>query len=323
MQTVESVVGSHLGAPELKLYKVVDAGHATALRRVLKDLSCDDTRINRFPGANPVSLDTSHFNQLKKEPYYACEKTDGVRLLLVCYVIDSLRVVALVDRALTAYVLPLGHVPKAMFQGTLLDGELAWNRVRGTWDYLVFDAVTVSGVPVLNAPLKTRLEAAHRALEKYKMGRKDPVRLIMKSFVACHAIGDLDAHIDSQNKVYDVDGIILTPALAPVVYGRHSGMFKLKFDQRHTVDFLVAPDQQSLMVFDSGTHVVVGTLRPEVRPRPGSIVECARRDSGEWDVVAVRTDKTTANDMLTYNKTLLNMREKLTLDHVKRVFTGF
>lgn len=333
MQTVRSTVGAHLGAPELVLHKITDVGQQATLKAVLRELSCDDARILRFPGANPVSLDTSHFPRLRKEPYYACEKTDGVRMLLVCYTAEvamdpplapnsrPVGVVVVIDRALAAYVVPIAKVPKAMFQGTMLDGELAWNHKDRTWDYLVFDAVSVSGVPVLDTPLPTRLKAAHRALGTYSFSPNDPIRLHMKSFVACDKLStQLEPHIGKMRQSYDVDGIILTPARTPVVYGRHTGMFKLKFDEKHTVDFLVAPDKKGLCVFDARRHVVVGTLRPEVFGTPGSIVECVMVSPGVWDITGVRTDKTTANDMLTYQKTLLNMREKLTLSDVVRVF---
>lgn len=303
------------------MHKITDVGHLNILKSVVKELSCDDSRGHRFPGPNPVSLDTSHFSLLKSEAYYVCEKTDGVRMLLVCYVVGPLKVVALVDRALTAYVLPLQRVPKAMFQGTLLDGELAWNKVDREWDYQVFDAMCVSGVPVLDLPLPLRMGAAHRALGTYAhTPHKDPVRLRLKSFVSSSRIGDLEAHLAGARRTYDIDGVVLTPMRAPVMYGRHLGMFKLKFGERHTVDFLVDSDGKGLSVFEGGKHVVVGALRKEVRSTPGAIVECAQVSPGVWDVVGVRTDKTTANDMLTYQKTLLNMREKLTLDDVVRAF---
>ena len=136
----------------------------------------------------------------------------------------------------------------------------------------------------------------------------------------CTQPAEVTAAVEAAGRAYDVDGLILTPALAPVTYGRHMGMFKLKFGHRHTVDFLVGKNGQDLLVFDHGKHSRVGRVAPNVYALPGSIVECAPLDDAVWDVVGVRTDKSTANDMFTFQKTLLNMREALTWDAVAPVF---
>lgn len=318
------------GGAALTLHRLADP---SAVRRVLRDLAADDHRTERFPGPNPVSLDSSHFGQLRGQPYYICEKTDGVRHALVCCTLDApelgrrVNVCALVDRALAVYLLPLGCVPRAAYQGTLLDGEVAWNRARRRWEYIVFDAVCVSGIPVLNATLPRRLDAVHRVLRVYGRATPDPspdpLDLRVKTFVPCTKLADYEASLDRINRQYATDGVILTPAVTPVQYGRHHGMFKLKCGEgvRHTVDFLVGADGRTLCVFDSGTHVAVGALRPgEASVPPRSVAECAPVGDGTWALVHLRTDKTTANDMYTYQKTLLNARENLGLRHLHDVF---
>ena len=306
---------------QLVLHRLTDPPAAALL-----DLACLDAapgaRRPKFPGPNPVSLDSSHFASLRAEPYVACEKTDGVRMLLVCLALGGgVNLVALVDRALAWYVLPLRHVPKAMFQGSLLDGELAWNKARGAWEYLVFDAVCVSGIPVLNCALDVRVAAAERALAAYRPSDRDPVAGVrVKRFVPCGDAAGVRELVDAAQREYDVDGLILTPCRAPVVYGRHAGMFKLKFGNRHTVDFLVGRNGRDLLVFDHGRHACVAQLAPNVYGVEGSIVECEPAADGWWAVVGVRTDKTTANDRVTYEKTLLNMREKLTWDSIAPLF---
>lgn len=315
----------------LRLHCLADPG---AVRRVVRDLAADDARAERFPGPNPVSLDSSHFAQLRSQAYYICEKTDGVRHALVCCTLDvpelgrRVNVCALVDRALRAYLLPLQCLPRAAYQGTLLDGEVAWNRARRRWEFIVFDAVCVSGIPVLNATLPRRLDAVHRVLRVYARATPDPspdpLDLRAKTFVPCTKLDDYEASLDRIRRQYATDGVILTPAVTPVQYGRHHGMFKLKCGEgvHHTVDFLVGADGRTLCVFDSGTHVAVGALRAGDAAPPRSVAECAPVDAaaGTWALLHLRTDKTTANDMFTYQKTLLNARENLGLGHLYDVF---
>lgn len=347
----------------LVLDRIVDDHVASRIVTIMRGLANDDSKATRYPGPNPISLDTSHFPQLQKEPYYICEKTDGVRYALVCTTLPpplkapapgqpnsesnkSLNMCCLVDRALAVYVLPLRHVPKAMFQGSVLDGELARNTLTGAWDYLIFDAVVVSGVPVLDSTLNVRMDAVHHVMRVYTPHPDDPVTLLPKTFFPCAQLDMYRAH--AKSVPYEIDGVILTPAMPPVVYGRHFGMFKLKDGSRHTVDFLVGADGRSLSVFDksitaattatiatttnknnknnttarnnkaTSAHVTVGTLI-EAAPAD-SIVECELISGTQWKVVGVRSDKSTANDMFTYQKTLLNMREALTLDSIEPLF---
>lgn len=311
-------LAADVGGHQLVLHRLEHPPADLLQRLAFLDTTDPRQRAPKFPGPNPVSLDTSHFPVLASEPYYACEKTDGVRALLVCARVGSVALVALVDRAHAWYVFPLRHVPRAMFQGSLLDGELAWNKARGAWDYLVFDAVTVSGIPVLNLPLADRLAAADRALRAYRGAAEDPAALRIKSFVPCTNTDDVRQLLGAAQQSYDVDGLILTPALAPVTYGRHMRMFKLKHGGRHTVDFVVGGNGNDLTVFDAGKHAHVARLAPNTFMHAGAVVECCPRDDSfeVWDVVAVRTDKTTANDAFTFRKTLLNMRENLNWDAV-------
>ena len=86
-------------------------------------------------------------------------------------------------------------------------------------------------------------------------------------------------------------------------------------------------DGMSLAVYDTSRHEHVPVARlglpgPSPRPPPGSIVECSKGikgSKGTWDVVDVRRDKTTANDMLTYPKTQVNIKEAISYADLTRV----
>lgn len=88
-----------------------------------------------FPGPQPISIERKHFRALKSQPYVVCEKTDGVRHMLVCFeTSDKKKICALVDRAFHVTFTTL-TVPR----DTVLDGEL----MDGV--FYVYDAVRVKG----------------------------------------------------------------------------------------------------------------------------------------------------------------------------------
>lgn len=343
------------GPTPLILPRVTDDASVAAVLAEMRRASGQDVANTwaRFPGPNPVSLDRSHFGALRRQPYYVCEKTDGVRHALVCCRLPAPtergfhNVCALVNRAMAVYLLPIQRLPRAAYQGTVLDGEVAWNREAGAWEYVAFDAPCVSGVPVRNEPLVERMGALHCIMKVYRgtggVHERDPLALVPKAFYS--SIKDYEAALPALTRRYEVDGLILTPANPGCVYGQHAELFKLK--TKHTVDFLVVQGDL-LAVYDpraqgGNGHTVVGRLEPhdrtQIPPQPGAIVECSaasqpgsfcaagpfpppggREQLGIWRLLGVRTDKTTANNMTTYTKTLLNIVENLTLDDLRTIF---
>ena len=297
--------------------------HSVELARVLARVA--SVKEGRFPGPSPCSLERADFPKLRSQPYWACEKTDGVRVMLFCTTLGDMRVCCLVDRAMAFYLLPLLAVPTAMFQDSLVDCELVMNTSDRVLELLAFDAFVLSGIPVFSLPFSRRIACLKRATTKYIAHREDAARVRIKDFVAGAMFGMYREFEATKRHAYAIDGLILTPELSPPVVGRHPDLFKLK--TKHTVDFMVGDNGTDLLVFDSGkrTHSVVARLRSA--STPGSIVECVREGGGgdmvsTWEVVCTRGDKTTANDMLTYTKTLVNMREAVTCDDLIHAFAA-
>lgn len=282
--------------------------------------------VPRFPGPNPVSLERAHLPTLRPDRYWICEKTDGTRCAMLCVTYRGHRLVVLLDRKLTAYVLPLRRVPKALFQGTVLDGELAFDKVSNQHQFMVFDAVMVSGIPVFHKPFSYRLADVRLALRDYRPDAGDGVGVRVKGFDSLARLPEFVGRLDAIRRHFDIDGVVLTPEDGHVAFGRNMRMFKLKaFGGRaaHTVDFLAA-EEGGLSVFDAGRHVVVGKIAADwmsscVPPAPGSVVECTCAEDGTWVPVCIRTDKKTANDLFTYQKTLLNIQEALALEDLARI----
>lgn len=306
-------------AGALQLHRVLDPDHAALLRR-LQDLSGTKTA-RKFPGSNPCSLERADYPKLRSQPYFLAEKTNGVRFLLFCCEHAGHKVCALVDRAMATFLLPLQCLPTVVFEGTIVDCELALNRVEQRWELLAFDTYVVSGIPVFHMPFSNRMAAIQRAMSVYAPQPQDPVSVRMKSFVPASLFDQFATHEHDARRFFDTDGIVLVPELSHAVIGRHTELFKLK--TKHTVDFLVGGDGVELSVYDPGgprSHRPVACLRTPTQA--GAIAECVWDGglAGGWVLVCLRTDKTTANDALTYERTLVNMQEGITVDEIRAVF---
>lgn len=263
----------------------------------------------KFPGPNPCSLERRDL-QGGIQRSWLCEKTDGVRALLVFLTYRGTKKVFLVTRAWKVYVLSLHVAPKVLFQGTAFDGELVF--FDGRWTWLGFDAMVVSGIPVWSLLLSERLQAARRGLSAYKETDKDSLVLRFKEYYK--SFDDYRASLLTSS--IPNDGTVITPEDLPVVLGRHATLYKLKDSGKHTVDFQFVPPDM-LCVYDPShrVSVSVATLRLDHVPSL-SIVE-AEFVAGKWKLVTVRSDKTTSNDVLTYEKTMINIKENLTLDDLQ------
>lgn len=323
-----SIAGENVRVPPgITLFKVVGAD-AEALKHILAQLTVDDPvkRATTFPGPNPVSLDTHMFPLLKSQSYWITEKTDGVRYVFLMCIYKGLKIAALFDRTLTPYLLGIHNAPRAMSQGTVLDGELVHDSALGTWLYHIFDAVTVSDVPTMCMPFSQRMEAVERALTFYAPVASDSVALKLKTFLPFSAAicQQYARHLQQIEGRYKVDGIIFMPETDRICYGRHDKLFKLK--EHHTLDLLARNGK--LHVYDEKARrnrpvgVAVGE-NAYIAAVDGTIVECElvpgeKRKEREWCILHTRTDKKTANNKFTFEKTMLNISEALKLEDVVR-----
>jgi hypothetical protein len=94
-----------------------------------------------FPGSHPISIERRHFPILKNNQYAVCEKTDGVRYLLACFMDGDRKMCYFVNRKLEATLVTF-CIPR----NTLLDGELV--EVKGEKYFMIFDGLMVNGVDI-------------------------------------------------------------------------------------------------------------------------------------------------------------------------------
>ena len=258
---------------------------------------------SRFPGPQPVSIERRHFPLLKTQPYLVCEKTDGVRHLLVS-TDDGL--VVLVNRAFSISTLKI-RVPR----DTLLDGELVTAK-NGKNLFVVYDAVRVKGEDLRARALDERLEKARSVAKGIIKTAQAPFELRVKTM---WSLGETIPDLNSFD--YETDGIVLTPVREPIRMGTHETMFKWKPHERITVDFQIKNGHE-LFVQDRGDLYKEADLqgsnaRPDIQD--GAIVECGYGQLG-WFVEKVRTDKTHANNRRTYFRTCVNLREAIQLNEL-------
>jgi hypothetical protein len=187
-----------------------------------------------------------------------------------------------------------------------LDGELLGN------DFLVYDAVMVRGEDVKNLNLLKRLEMA-KSLHIPKTPRN--VKVSVKPMCGLKDIRSV--HLTPQS-----DGLIFTPLYEPVGMGTHEKLFKWK--PNNTIDFIVLKYEDSVY----GLHIQGAMIKPltkdcamgkEPKEFDGKIVECEYGKNG-WSIIKIREDKTYPNNRRTYERTLVNIRENITLNELKSVF---
>ena len=283
---------------------------STEIVKQMMELGMDDHKFPRLPGPNPVSIERKDFEKLKTKRYAIAEKTDGVRFVMMFTRLFGFKVCTIIDRSMAAYLVPLKAIPRVLFQGTLFDGELTVDR-SGRKCFILFDAVVVSGVTVSQLDLGSRLIAMRRSLKDFKMHHQDPVEIRMKTWSDLSDAKMAKTRISEAEKIYHTDGIVLVPKDDPIVYGRNFDFFKMKPQGTHTVDFVVM-NNGIIGVYDPRSKRDVSMGKIDGNYSVGTIVEC-EINNGVWRVVGVRTDKTQSNDLLTYEKTLLNIRENVLL----------
>lgn len=258
---------------------------------------------HRFPGPQPVSIERRHFPLLKKQPYVVCEKTDGVRHMLLCP--PGSKEVYLVNRKFEIHdtrIIPT--FPK----DTILDGELVQLK-KGKWIFAVYDAVRVKGLDIKSENLTTRLEKAQQAVKSIIRTAKDKWEIRVKTMLPLENIRDLKPLDEFE---YETDGIILTPVNEPIRMGTHETLFKWKPRSRITVDFQIRNGKE-LYVQSKGELFLEAELYTPWKVPNNSIVECGYDERG-WYLEKIRTDKGHPNNRRTYFRTCINLREAIKLE---------
>ena len=258
-----------------------------------------------FPGPQPTSIARRHLPMLKQNDYFVCEKTDGTRYGLMCFMYEGKKMCVIVNRALDMYLVSL-NMPRSAYKGTFLDGELVKLK-DGNWHFVVYDGVMISGENISGLILEHRLGACNNFAIGILRTCKDPIKHVyVKKFWKLDNLSELLQF----EFPYETDGLVFTPNKEPIRVGTHDTLFKWKPKDKNTVDFQVKGKR--LYVQEKGALIYESDIDEEYPD--DTIVECKYvQHLRKWTPIGVRTDKHHPNNRRTFYKTLENIREDIQL----------
>lgn len=274
-------------------------------------------KINFFPGPQPISIERKHFPILISNEYVVCEKTDGTRNTLLCFLFDTKKVNLMINRALQMKFVSI-TLSNEYYQGSLLDGELIENT------FLLYDVMWIKGEDVKSFDFNQRLEILKQFTKGITKLSKDKITIKTKNFLNLKGIKQFEY------SEYPNDGLIFTPVKEPIKLGTHETMFKWKPQEKNTVDFQVKwrhNGKWGLFVQERGNLIFeseIPTDKLDVNWLvEDSIVECKYMIHDTplwWKPICVRKDKTYPNNRRTFYNTIVNIQENIQIDEFTRLY---
>ena len=273
---------------------------------------------NIFPGSQPISIEYRHFKMLSDTPYVVCEKTDGVRFMMLAFMFENKKHCVFLNRALEMFSCPL-NFRKSVYDGTIVEGEMYEDT------FMIYDILIACGDVVGNRDFLSRLECIEGVKKMLISLKYDPIKLKIKTF---HLMSDYkqfkDVYLPSVTQ--DVDGLIFTPIRDTVKTGTHETMFKWKPRDKNTIDFQIKRrgdiwkmyvQERGKLMFESEIHV--NQVPPHAREwmEEDAIIECQYMFMDEpmwWKPIIRRYDKTFPNGRRTFYRTLVNIKENISID---------
>ncbi|PHH91382.1 hypothetical protein CDD83_690 [Cordyceps sp. RAO-2017] len=209
-----------------------------------------------FPGAQPVSFARQHVDELTKQDYYVCEKSDGIRYLLYSTADENGEEAHyLIDRKNDYWFItnrnlhfPLVNDLSAFHTATLVDGELVWDSLPNDKKeprFLVFDCLVMDGNKLMDRTLDKRLAYfKERFYTPYKKLFKEfpnelqfqPFFVEMKPFQLAYGIEMMFKQVLPSLK-HGNDGLIFTCRNTPYKHGTDPHILKWKPPEENTIDF--------------------------------------------------------------------------------------
>lgn len=264
-----------------------------------------------YPGPQPVSIERKYLTYLKnnKDDYWVAPKTDGVRYALGIGEVDGQYNAYLYDRKLTVIKLKNCKMKKNILKGCLLDGELINNSI-----FLIFDCMVICGKDVSKYSFSERMQFVKTFILGVKI---ENYTLKMKEF---SKFSNFKSFIHNYVKEYDQDGYIFMPETGNIQIGTHNTLYKWKNNLDNTVDFLITP-KGILYLINSNELCKTRnklTFLPDYikNSTDNQVVECKCNDiqSKTWIPIGPRSDKKDPNSQYVFKKTMINIKENISID---------
>ncbi|GAA5970846.1 hypothetical protein JCM21900_000296 [Sporobolomyces salmonicolor] len=211
----------------------------------------------RFPGSQPVSFDRHSLQLLETEDFWVCEKSDGVRVLVLIVATGFGQETYLIDRKdniYQNYYLTFPHQDGLEFNhsNTVLDGELVIDVDPATGRHiprlLVFDCLVLDSENLMEKSLLKR----YGRLKEFVMKPYDKIQATLPPDVIAQQ--PFEVVLKKQELSYGIeavfrdhvpalmhgnDGLIFTSAEAPYTPGTDPKILKWKPPSENSIDFLL------------------------------------------------------------------------------------
>ncbi|GAA6059337.1 hypothetical protein JCM10212_005917 [Sporobolomyces blumeae] len=225
------------------------------LRGHLADLCRTGTA--RFPGSQPVSFDHQSLRLLEQEDFWVCEKSDGVRVLVLIVSTGFGQETYLIDRKEHIYqnfYLTFPHQDGLEYNhsNTVLDGEFVIDVDPVTHQHiprlLVFDCLVLDSENLMSKPLLKRYGRLKAyVMEPYDKIQKQlppdivlqqPFQVVLKKQELAYGIEAVFRdHVPAL--MHGNDGLIFTSAESPYTPGTDPKILKWKPPSENSIDFLL------------------------------------------------------------------------------------
>ena len=120
-----------------------------------------------YPAPQPVSIEKKDFAKLVNFKYSVSLKLDGVRFLI--YFIkdkNGRNQSILINRALVFYNIVI-EADENIYNGTLLDGEVIYDKNENRWKFYVHDAIILGGNKINKLTHSVRLNDTRSFIESF------------------------------------------------------------------------------------------------------------------------------------------------------------
>ncbi|KAF2073755.1 hypothetical protein CYY_004924 [Polysphondylium violaceum] len=341
---ITSIQKGGLSFADISLEKVENVQEIYELReRLYSYLPKTEKKREMFPGAMPVNFSKKNFLEVQSNRYFASEKTDGIRYMILITNNRSF----LIDRHFDFYSIKDYDVLHTLFgRGTLIDGEMVRNLNTHKPVYLIFDVLAVNNEAFYHVNLSQRLGVIGQIISQLRQEIEHistPFEILGKVFHPKEKIhevfncikdrGNGERTFIDKRRNHFTDGVILTPDV-PYQTFTNSNLFKWKYLDKWTIDFKINFRQNRFFLSCTGTQNTeidcreanfspedMEKLRIELkRARDPTIViaECSFQPKiGKWKFHQTRPDKKKGNFITIVMDTMESIAENLSHEELK------